>query len=66
MTSALKTDQEPLPPWCGPVLVALLHQYPQHPVTVIADVMRQALELQRQYHVTTSMETLAGKLLAAG
>ena len=66
MTSALKIDQEPLPSWCGPVLVTLHHEHPQHSVTVIADVIRQALALKSQYKVTTSLENLAGKLLAAG
>jgi hypothetical protein len=61
-----KTETEPLPNWCGPILMGLTRAHPEHSCATIAQAIREALVVQRDYDLKTSLERLAGRLLGAG
>ena len=62
--SAFQTGYEPLPTWCGPLLRALIRSQPEHSAAGVAQAIREAMVLKQDYHVATSLEALATRLLA--
>ncbi|MEK7951613.1 hypothetical protein [Luteolibacter soli] len=62
-TTAFMTDAEPLPTWCAPILRTLTRAHPEQSVEEVAQAIREALVVQRAYHVATPIEDLARQLL---
>ncbi|MEK7951764.1 hypothetical protein [Luteolibacter soli] len=62
-TSSSEADQEPLPSWCGPLLMTLKREYPEHSTATVADAIRQALALQQEYRMATPVTHLASRFL---